>query len=87
MYAKIHYSPPKGGAFAPPLPPLNPPLTVVVFLSKQVWTTMLRSNSEPTATGSVLSNCEVTVAVFLSKQQCSDPTWLQKVFLAIVKSL
>ena len=26
MYAKIHYSPPKGGAFAPPLPPLNPPL-------------------------------------------------------------
>ena len=23
---KIHYSPPKGGAFAPPLPPLNPPL-------------------------------------------------------------
>jgi len=26
MYAKIHYEPPKGGAFAPPLPPLNPPL-------------------------------------------------------------
>ena len=26
MYAKIHYSPPKEGAFAPPLPPLNPPL-------------------------------------------------------------
>ena len=32
MYAKIHYSPPKGGAFAPllppppPPPPLNPPL-------------------------------------------------------------
>jgi len=26
MYAIIHYSPPKGGAFAPPLPHLNPPL-------------------------------------------------------------
>ena len=26
MYAKIHYSLPKGGAFASPLPPLNSPL-------------------------------------------------------------
>jgi len=26
MYTKIHYKPPQGGAFAPPLPPLNPPL-------------------------------------------------------------
>ena len=26
MYAKIHYSLPRGGAFAPPLPPLNLPL-------------------------------------------------------------
>ena len=32
MYAKIHYSPPKGGAFAPPLPPLNPPL--LTYLTK-----------------------------------------------------
>ena len=29
VYAKIHYSPPKGGAFAPPLPPLNPPLCTI----------------------------------------------------------
>ena len=29
MDAKIYYSPPKGGAFAPPLPPLNPPLDIV----------------------------------------------------------
>ena len=28
MYTKIHYQPPKGGAFAPPLPPLNLPLSV-----------------------------------------------------------
>jgi len=28
MYAKIHYEPAKGGAFAPPLPPLNPLLTL-----------------------------------------------------------
>jgi len=28
MYAKIHYEPPKEGAFAPPLLPLNPPLMV-----------------------------------------------------------
>ena len=32
MYAKIHYSPPKGGAFAPPLPPLNPPLSVATLV-------------------------------------------------------
>ena len=29
IYAKIHYSPPKGGAFAAPLPPLNPPLRFI----------------------------------------------------------
>ena len=28
MYAKIHYWPPKGGAFAPPLPLLNSPLVI-----------------------------------------------------------
>ena len=31
MYAKIHYSPPKGGALAPPLPPLNPPLIIGIW--------------------------------------------------------
>ena len=35
MYAKIHYSPPKGGAFAPPLPPLNPPLAISQIIFKQ----------------------------------------------------
>ena len=33
MYAKMHYSPPKGGVFAPPLPPLNPPLAMSVATS------------------------------------------------------
>jgi len=37
-YAKIHYEPPKGGAFAPPLPPLNPPLNYSVSGSiEQKW--------------------------------------------------
>ena len=30
VYAKIHYWPPKRGAFASPLPPLNPPLTALL---------------------------------------------------------
>jgi len=34
MYAKIHYEPPKGGAFAPSLPPLNPPLTNIWAFTK-----------------------------------------------------
>ena len=34
-YAKIHYWPPKGGAFAPPLHPLNPPLDCVSFYTVQ----------------------------------------------------
>ena len=37
MYAKIHYEPPKGGAFAPPLPPpLNPPLVLPTGYGKSL---------------------------------------------------
>jgi len=38
MYETIHYEPPKGGAFAPPLPPLNPPLVTTY----SPWWTGLR---------------------------------------------
>ena len=40
MYAKIHYLPPKVGAFAPPLPPLNPPHHSITCI------TLLQLNTE-----------------------------------------
>jgi len=52
MYAKIHYEPPKRGAFAPPLPPHNPPLLVAKRLTT-LTKSMLQSCEYRSADGTV----------------------------------